>query len=432
MTRILSLYTLLLVACTWRLWFAVSDFPMVPWLPLPDAVGPWLTRLDQIAAALLVGALAGLTIVSFRDPRSPAGGASGMRRFWLLALVALGWLVFTNQHRLQPWAYHFLLSGWILLVYPRERAERLLLVLLCSVYAFSAWNKIDQRFLATTGDLMMRTAASWFHAEARSLPPGSFARAACVLPLGETLLAVGLAYPGTRAAARVLAIVMHTGLLLVLGPWGLQQRWGVLVWNLSFATQAWYLAKATRAPQAAVAASESRPAMQSFGRWMPLAVALFMPVLEPWNLWDHWPSWGLYSARAGRLELLLSAEAADRLPSSAKEFLDPRRVDGVWRRLALDRWSLESLDAPLYPQPRFQWGVCQSVLNRLPRASGPAIVLEHLPPDRVTGRAERRTWGGEEAVRRGTGEFWFNTRPRPSVGWTHTTVGTPSRTELQP
>jgi hypothetical protein len=163
-----------------------------------------------------------------------------------------------------------------------------------------------------------------------------------------------------------------------------------------------------------------------------LAVALFMPVLEPWNLWDHWPSWGLYSARAGRLDLLLSAEAADRLPASAKEFLDPRLVDGVWRRLALDRWSLESLDAPLYPQPRFQWGVCLSVLNSLPRASGPAIVLEHLPPDRVTGRAERRTWGGEEAVRRGTGEFWFNTRPRPSVRWTNAAAAMPLEVSSQP
>ena len=415
LTRILCLFTLLLVACTWRLWFAVSDFPMVPWLDIPTAWASWVLHADRLAAFVLIATLSTPLTLALISSRSPATVRLWSHRALLVAVLSASWLMFTNQHRVQPWAYHFLLSGYVLLVLPSNRARNLLLALLVSVYAFSAWNKFDHRFLATTGELMVRTAVGWFRPDVAKLPAGYFARAALALPLGEALLAGGLAVPATRGAARVLAIFLHGSLLMVLGPWGLGQRVGVLVWNVSFATQACYLAS-----QSAGRRLEPSPGMEPEAPrhgWtlLPLLVALTMPALEPWGMWDHWPSWGLYSARAGRLELLLSGEAAARLGPAMKDFLDPRVVDGAWQRLALDRWSLERLDAPLYPQTRFQWGVCQAVMKDLPQGSGPVIIVEYLAPERTTGRMERRIWGDDASIRQAIGRFWFNTRPRATA-----------------
>lgn len=339
----------------------------------------------------------------------------------LSAIGFLGLLVLGNQHRLQPWVYHFLLSAWALVFLPRARAHRWLLLLLASVYFYSALNKCDRRFLETTGEMMIRTLVQWFDSGARAQPPRTFAQAALLLPLGEFMTGALILWPRTIGIGRVLAVLLHGGLLLILGPWGMHHRWGVLVWNVAFLSQCLYLAsrsrndRETNSPVRGQADCPtffaSSPFWQRVG-WAPLLVAMVAPIFEPWGWWDHWPSWGLYSARATKVELYLSDEIASQLPGDLRPYVEATPSASIWRRLPLDRWSLDVLETPIYPQSRFQWGVVRAILSRVSAHDGDWMAVATAAPDRRSGQAKKETVVSNDELEKMSGRFWFNTKPR--------------------
>lgn len=344
-------------------------------------------------------------------------------RFLLGAACFLTLLVLGNQHRLQPWVYHFLLTAWTLLLLPRAMAVRWLLLLLASVYFYSAWNKFDRRFLETTGGMMIRTLVQWWDADARMRPAGDFANAAILLPLGELFTAFAILSPRTRWMGRMMAMGLHAGLLLILGPWGLQHRWGVLVWNVAFLTQCLYLTgrfSTVRAADSQLEKMDDAP-RRSTGNvsvrqsiaMAPLLVAMIAPALEPWGWWDHWTSWGLYSARATKIDVYVDDTLVARLPDEWQPYCEKVSQSTFWHRIALDRWSLNTLETPIYPQARFHWGVFRAMLRQIgPETADSWMVVESASPDRRSGRAKQETWVGKSRLDAATQRFWINTQPR--------------------
>src|SRR5207244_3954765 len=107
------------------------------------------------------------------------------------------------------------------------------------------------------------------------------------------------------------AVLLHLLLLVILGPWGLNHKLGVLVWNAYFIWQDLILFGGRRSMSATVADDpESVPqttgALSALGlaQGMIVAAAL-LPLLAPTTWFDLWPSWGLYAASAERVSLLV-------------------------------------------------------------------------------------------------------------------------------
>ena len=174
-----------------------------------------------------------------------------------------------------------------------------------------------------------------------------------MFPYGELLVAVGLLLPQTRCTAPVAAIVLHLALLIILGPWGLDHHYAVLIWNLFFITQIWilFLNRRLRVPTCPDP-SESAVEHMTIGPWSRVVtwivwVAVLLPLGEPWGWLDHWPAWQLYAPRNSRVLLYVDEADAARLPSALQPFLGTSTFHSR-RRLDIDRWSLAELSVPTH------------------------------------------------------------------------------------
>src|SRR5690348_13275185 len=89
-------FTLAMLALSWPLWIAPSDFPRVPFvmgLPQPKGAGSWAVFV------LLLGTV------------TAAGCGLAWRTMLALSVALVGWLVLGDQHRLQPWLYQYGLTA---------------------------------------------------------------------------------------------------------------------------------------------------------------------------------------------------------------------------------------------------------------------------------------------------------------------------------
>jgi hypothetical protein len=403
MTRVLCLFTAVLVGCTWRLWSGQQVFPQVPLVAAAVHLPRWIDGLSGIV--LLSSLLGGAALAS-----RPAARRSSLS----VALLCLLTLWLTDQHRLQPWAYHFALAAWILAFFPAPNRLPWLRLLMVSVYVYSALSKFDARFLQTHGVLFLEAAVQLTGRQVDPAMRESLAHGALLLPLGELGTGVLLAVRGLRPLGLVAAAVLHLTLITLLGPWGLDHRWGVLVWNVSFLTQVLLLFR-----PAGHRASTAGPLTQ---RWwqsddrasrialVPILLALLLPLAEPLGLWDSWLSWGLYSTRAEKVEIYIAQDAVRHLPAPVRPYCD--RADAVWVRLAMDRWSLETLQAPIYPHPRFELGVGLAVIECLPPTERRVMVVERSSPNRRTGLATSRHWDGDVQLGQLADRYRWNSQPR--------------------
>ncbi len=429
--RLLAISALLLCGLTWTLWGGQTVFPQVPF-------ADWLTSAplwwDTILRLVMCGALlatAGL----------PAGTRAA-RRSVLIAAAAMSALILLDQHRLQPWAWQFLILAVLIGTATADRALVMARLFVVSIYAWSAWSKIDVGFTAEHGRYLLDGLLAPLGRSTRWWSAESVQYAAMLMPGGELLTALLLAVPQVRRAGIALSIVMHSALLVALGPWGHQHEPAVLVWNGYFILQN-LLLFGVRIPSSAevanpehaasplppiepepqppasdtVAPADVRPhvgqspALAHIG---PLIAwgAILLPLLEPWGLFDKWPSWSVYSARTPHMVLFVNREAEHRFPPEWQSALQPAgpQMPGMLR-FRYERVSLEQLGAPVYPEIRYVCGVTLAVATRHQLGDGVTLIVE-VPASRWTRQTRHSSFHGVKAIRRECSRFFLNALPR--------------------
>ncbi|QEG23630.1 hypothetical protein [Mariniblastus fucicola] len=375
--QIWAAFVAVLLAFSWKLWLpGFSDFPRVPIFDVHD--GAWLSLLQYFGTTVLVVGLVGL--------------ASGVIKFrWAAVCVSAAFSILfcCNQHCLQPWAWQAFIIATLLASMPIDEARRWAARLLISIYLFSAIGKFDYQFVHTTGQEFLDVILGWTASVVRvdSLSDALRAKLVLLFPVGELLIAVGLIFQPTRKLAAWLAIVLHVLLMLVLSPVGLSHRWPVVIWNgMSILLVYWLFLSNAQSTDATGRrqANERVGTVQRLGVVFSMVV-LFGPLLRPVQYWDHWLAWGLYSPSNSRVELLVSDVARDRIDVLLQPyFVESQKMPGS-SRFAMDRWSLDELGVPIYPQARFQ----KSAVLRWLRANdmqGLAKLIEYGPSHPMTGR----------------------------------------------
>ena len=153
LSRVLSLAALLLIATTWPLWTAQTEFPRIPFVGIFRGVPGWLERAALgVACCALVLALV-------------AGSSRRMGRWSLVAFAgAITFLALADQHRLQPWAYQFLLLALVLAVLPAGEGIAWARLLTASIYFYSALSKLDHTFLESAGGQIVAGLLTFLHA----------------------------------------------------------------------------------------------------------------------------------------------------------------------------------------------------------------------------------------------------------------------------
>ncbi|QDT94548.1 hypothetical protein [Gimesia algae] len=426
---IVTLFALVLLIQTWRLWTPQTLFPQVPlfaWVSEIPATVDWLsfTIMGLSLICLLV-----LSVVPFLMKRSEGDDDPQFQRLCgCLFLLAFVLAVVFDQHRLQPWAYQFALGLLILTVLKPPRAIALFRLLVISIYFYSALSKCDASFVQTLGRQLAEGLFSAVGISTAYWSKQTLSWIATSFPVGEFLIAFGLFFRRTRQVALWVAVGMHLTLILAIGPLGLNHYQGVLIWNVYFILQDLILFHARFQNQKPVEPAESQveervsqSAVTGLARGVQILIwfALLAPLLEPTGYFDHWPSWGLYASHHDRVVLLIDEEAKWELPPDLQPFIDSPQPLSRWCRMRVERWSLADLGAPLYPQARFQLGVALAVgkaveQNQAQNESQPRIrLLYESAADRWSGKRKIREYNGLSQIEPLTGEFLLNAAPRP-------------------
>ena len=417
-----SVGTLVLLAMTWRLWTPADVFPRVPLLSAARQVPP---QVEYVAAAALATALALFACSNLFCLLAPSRsvrrcGAPRIRRFACLTVaVSLLLLWVSNQHRLQPWAYHAFLIATATAFAPSAAEQlRLFRLLAISIYAYSAIGKFDFQFLHTVGNQLVDATFQSVAIDAAAVPAATKTRLAMGFPCGELMVAFLLAVPRPRwrVVGSILAAVCHGYLIVLLGPWGLGHQPGVIVWNVMFLLQVilLFLLPSIRPAVVVTESTASSPPPRLGGRSVSVSVvalAIVLPLFEPLGWWDHWLSWGLYSPRNSRAIVEVRPAAIGRLPESVQDLIPSETDPGViWVRVPTDAWSLETLAAPIYPHSRFQIGVAIA----LAESSGiddELRVTELAMAKRLSGEREMAEHRGLQQIRAAARRYRINALP---------------------
>ena len=128
-----------------------------------------------------------------------------------------------------------------------------------------------------------------------------------------------------------------------------------------------------------------------------------------------------YVALLGIVRFVRRARAAvvhrrevEQLPAEIQPFVEAMPGDDAWLVVRLDRWSLESLAAPIYPQNRYQLGVAEAVIVRYGLLHRARVFRFDLA-DRFTGQREYTRFNGLAEVIGSAGEYYLNSRPRRNL-----------------
>jgi hypothetical protein len=373
--------TLLLVWATWQVWI---DNPLFPQVPVHATLGKLPGWVDAALMLSMLLSLVGLLLI-------PARSQGWRSVAWIFFFTILG-LACLNQMRFQVWAYQAMIVALVLATCTPRDAGKLLRWLTISIYAYSAWSKVDVTFLHSLGKQLAEVWLGW--ARFADWPPLAQSMLISLVPLGELAVAVLLAMPRTRKVGVIASLALHALLLLALGPWGLQHKPGVLLWNVFFMGQNVLLFWPAVSP---VASDEDQPSAAEELSAEPIPAlalvvvvgAIVWPLTEPWGYCDHWPAWSVYAPRVERTSCFIAQSETHKLPTSLQEYLEPASDDETWLRLRLDRWSLDALSVPLYPQNRVQLAVAAAVIEQFD--VGQFQIVRFAPADRWTQTRKQST-----------------------------------------
>jgi hypothetical protein len=399
---IVGLSTAAMLVMSWPLWVGAGDIPRVPFVAsISQTTGP--------AAWALFGALLATVLLTALVER--------WRGWFAVSVALLAAVVLQDQHRFQPWAYQYAMTGFFLAGLPVGTGLRYARGWYVSIYVHSGLSKLDVSFCDELGLLFLAEALRPLGLDAAGWPILARRAAVLVMPLGEIATAWALVWPRLRPVGLAGATVLHLGLIVVLGPTGLGHSAIVLVWNAAMLAGVWVafapgpdLARGGPATSgggwvAAVSAAAVRLAFWAGVIW---------PLGERWGVCDAWPAHALYPSHVERLTVDLHGSELGGYPGSIRAHLVPG-AEGPWRRVDLTGWSRAVRGTPVYPQNRAGLGLAEGLAARY---GGRGLVRVTLfgPADRWTGRRPRTELVGLGEVRRQGDRYRLNAHPAAVPG----------------
>lgn len=374
-------FALALFAATWKLWTPQTEFPAVP-------LWSFARHIPVVVEWTLACVVVVLSVCLVRPQHC-------RRTLWLAWTICLAGLFLENQHRLQPWAWQFVLYGVVFAIAPGNSVS-LLRCLTISIYAHSAASKCYPEF-EPIAKRFAETSLRLFGQSAIELGGESVRVTAIALPAVEFLVAFLLAFAATRRWGRYASLFLHASLIALLGPWGMNHSWSVLLWNAFFIVQNLLLFPSTTDREIASTAKEQPIRMAAVTAFIGVAVVL--PVLFHFGYWDRWPSWAVYAGSSRTVTIEIPIEKRTRLPASAAV---TQSTSGRCM-VHVDRWSLNALGVPVYPQTRFRIAVALAVSEMLEDEEEPAVtIVSEAPPLRsrhtIIGRPELETFAERYSV----------------------------------
>ncbi len=354
--RIVCLCWLVAKCISWKLWLAYRIFPVIPpfnFLIVPQSIHLvfFVISLSCIAALLIFPS----------------------KRILLISVIVIELLSCSlDQNRWQSWEYQYIFIILALLV--NKKNERVALnsiaFIFISVYFFSGLSKINVAFshylqhqFVSLGIFKVKSSYSYnlllYHL-------GYF------VGLIEMSLGIGLAFKRTMKVSAVLLICMHFGILVFLGPFGINYNLIIWPWNVAMILFV-YLLFINRNP----IILSSLSLTTGFNKIIVLFFGL-LPFLNLFGYWDYFLSSSLYSYKPPQMYICIHDTANNKAVSP---FYTKREntfmCDSNSALLNIWSWSMQEMNVPTYPEIRIYKKIKQQLLLRYPNMQATFIVYEY-------------------------------------------------------
>ena len=322
-----------------KLWLSSRFYPLTP-------VWSFIRPLPSPGDYLLFFTLTALLIAAAIVPR---------REILIAVFALLVLVILQDQSRLQPWFYQYALMLLAIALAGPGRPTAALntcCLIIAATYVWSGLAKLNPIFIGDTFPFLVKPLVGgvpgvgpWL---VRYLP--------FLAPLVECALGAGLLIKRFRPFAVLAAIAMHVFILVMIGPLG--RGVNVVVWPWNLAMIAFLLILFSGRTE------QPAPRDIIWGRefaFQKIVLVLFalMPILDFFNLWDHYLSSALYSGNRNSGVVYLSDAVFDRLPDKIEDYVTE---DGPNRNeLDIFDWSVGELNVPSYPEIRIYKNVAREI-----------------------------------------------------------------------
>lgn len=340
-----------------KLWMSSRFYPLTPvFKSLPIIPFP----LDHIVfISLLI--LLGIIIISPKP-----------KKYILAFIFLIGILALQDQSRWQPWAYQYIFMFIALSFYSwkiSDEKTRIKILntgrfIVASTYFWSGIQKINISFLNTGFTI-----------------PGPI-YLSLIVPAIEIGIGIGLLTKKFRKIAIISAIILHTLILLLLGPLGFNTNSVIWPWNIAMIAFVLILFwKIKNSPSLKEVVMTKKFAVYK------LIFILFgiMPLLSFFNIWDSYLSASLYSRNVKSAEIYINNYTKTKIPYEIQPYINKLDdVKGYNNSIKIFNWSMNELNVPPYPEERIfkniQNYICKYTLN-----TDDITLIIHQKPNIVTG-----------------------------------------------
>jgi hypothetical protein len=329
--KAIGIFFLAGIALSFPLWTGDRLFPATPIL---DLIKDLRLSSDIFFLTILVISL-GLSFFS------------SYRGFVLLSVFSITIMMVCDQMRWQPWVYLYTLMLIAFLITddsPQGNRMRLnnLRIILTGVYFWSGAHKLNPNFIDHTYRDIITRFLNIQNISETMLTLGY------VIPLTEITMGLALLTSRFRNAAVCLAAFSHIFILLFLSPLGINANSVVYPWNLAMIV---FVVLLFWNEKAVMVFSFSK-LHRNIGQLSFILLIWILPFLNFFGMWDHFLSFSLYSDNENIYYIAIEEKELPKIDDRLRPFL--AEVPGIsgGRLIDINKWTLNELNVPFYPERR--------------------------------------------------------------------------------
>jgi len=214
-------------------------------------------------------------------------------------------------------------------------------IVMAGIYFWSGISKFNHRFLhGGARHLLLPLCPVWV---VEIIEPFGWG-----IALMEVVIGVGMVFSSTRLPAAVMAALMHVGILLSIGPTGINYNAVVWPWNITMIVLLGLLfwRGSDNMTGMAFAPAHRRRSI------VATVFFLLLPGLSYLGFWPYYVSFRLYSGMSRDAWVFVSDDLKQRLPEDVQSELRPVSRGQLDWRLRLNHWSEGRLGAFAPPERR--------------------------------------------------------------------------------
>lgn len=323
--RISSIAWLFAKFLSYKIWLSTRNFPIIP---VVDITPKFPDTFHLVLFILSITAI--ISVLIFPQ-----------KRYLILAVILFEIAsCLIDMMRWQPWEYQYLLTFIFFYYYNRSRDFLTVMSFLVAVtYLFSGLHKFSNTFLTDFWDGILE---HLFRLSPNVVAMDIVHYSGLIMAIAETSIGIGLFVFRKKRNFVYLCVIMHIGLLLLLGPIGLNFNPVVWSWNLAMPLIVWVLFY-DGSIQVTISFFKT-----AFNRIVFVVIGL-LPILNFTGYWDDYLSFNLY---AGGAEKVMICFDDNKMNKELEVYKFPPYCGKNSITVSVNKWCFFELGVPLYPEER--------------------------------------------------------------------------------